>query len=198
MTNEELVRRFIEEKPALLRLRIKVNLGILGIPQSDVWDEPSVIADEEKVKPKPDLIAIRDEGIWWWEIKDWKNAVGVSQIKELFQAIQKVHRAKTTRFISEDGKKELTNIKIAKVTVICGEGGFTALAYTLGREYKFDLKKPNNLRATVAVVKRLSKKKDRLLGVEIRIFPIGSKETFVAPDTIKLLEVKETGDTSTR
>lgn len=173
----------IKEKPALLRLRIKVYLGTLGIPQSEVWDEPSVIVERMERPLNPDIIVVRDEGIWWWEMKDWKNTVSSTEIKKLFEEIEKVNKANSVKFIRKDGQEEVTDKKVTNVTVICGEGGFSAPAYRFGKEYNFDLKKPDNLGVVVVTFKRIVD--DRLLGVEIRVVPKGSEEIFGAPEKIK-------------
>lgn len=174
---------FVEEKPALLRLRIKVYLGMKGFPQNSVWDEPTVLADEVKLKPKPDLIVIRDEGIWWWEMKDWKSAVNAGEITKIFRVIDNANRANALKFISKDGNMEISDKKVTAATLICGKGGFTQRAIALVREYsnltKFDLKKPDEL--GVQILQRKSVGNGKLLAMEIRVIPKGSMQTLVVP-----------------
>lgn len=172
----------IEEKQAVLRLRIKVFLGMSDIPQSHVWDEPFVFLNGEKAKFRPDLIVIGKEGVWWWEMKAWKDVVNGTIIKKIFQKkIEQIRKAQTLRFMRKDGKRE-TDKNVTKVTVVSGEGGFTSPAYKLGRDYDFDMKEPDDLGVKVLTVQRVSDNK--LLGVEIRVVPKDSKETTFAPEEI--------------
>lgn len=175
----------IQEKPALLRLRIKVYLGTKGIPQSHVWDEPSVMVEGEENPLRPDLIVVKDEGIEWWEMKAWKKKVYITPLREIFiNKISKVREAKNVRFIRKDTQKEATNKKVIKVIVICGEGGFSKSAYEFAADHHFELMKPDDLGVPYVVIPRISL--DRLLGVEIRIVPKGSKEKITFPKEINL------------
>ena len=164
---------------------------MLGISESCVWDEPLVITKNKGVtnRPKkPDLIVLRDGGIWWWEMMARKNAVSSSDIKGIFkEKIEKVQNADVVKIVRKDGEKEVNDKKVTKTTIICGEGGFTAPAYTFSREHNLDLKRPEDLKVVVVASKRVSNA--RLLGIEIRVVPEGSKETFYAPKEVVLPEL---------
>jgi hypothetical protein len=164
----------IKEKPAVLRLKVKVYLGTLGIGQSNVWDEAHVYADGKEVKPSPDLIVIRDTGVWFWEIKDWGNRkVGPKEVKNLAKTVGKIKKGTEVRFTTNDGKTEILKKKVTKVTMICGDCGFSANARKYARDHHISLIEPHDLGIHELVVKRIDKKRDLLLGVDIRIVPKG-------------------------
>lgn len=183
----------IEEKPALLRLRVKVYLGILGISESNVWDEPRVIVNEEEWKrgKKPDIVVVMDDGIWWWEMKAHKSPVSSIHVKNLEANVRETRKALKVEIIRNDGQKSVINPKISKVTIICGSGGFSAPAIRLCEKHGFDWKKPEMLKVPVLVEKRVSDK-ECLIGVKILIIPKGSKETLSVPKTIEVVSDIET------
>lgn len=149
-----------------------------------VWDEPMVLVDGEEIHPNPDLIAIKDNMLWWIEIKEYKSPISITQINKLIKAIKKTNESRSLVFRRKDGKEKVDNVKIDKVLIISGKGGFSAPANAFGMDRKFELMEPEDLKINIVVVKRISND-DKLLSVEIRVVPINSQEVITVPLQIK-------------